>query len=321
MAVYTKISEQDASDFLQAYDIGALQELTGIRQGVENTNYFLQTTQDRYVLTLYEKRVQPEDLPFFIGLMEHLAAKNLPCPEPQKMKSGKVLGHLADRPAIIISFLKGAALTRINPDDCAEVGRALAAMHKATADFVLHRANALSISGWEKMVAFSRDRSDEIFVGLGALLEKEITYLKANWPSDLPQGIIHADLFPDNVFFNGAKLCGLIDFYFACDDILAYDLAVCLNAWCFERETAFNITKAKALIGGYEEVRPLSPAEKEALPLLARGSALRFLLTRLHDWLHQVPDALVKPKDPLEYLTRLQFHQLVTNVSAYGLMS
>jgi homoserine kinase type II len=319
MAVYTKISEQDASEFLQGYDLGTLEELTGIRSGVENTNYFLNTTKGRYVLTLYEKRVHAEDLPFFIGLMEHLAAKKLPCPEPQKTKAGKVLGHLADRHAVIISFLKGMALTRISPSDCAEVGRALASMHLAVADFPMHRANALSLSGWEKMVAFSHERANEIFIGLGPLLQKEITYLKANWPTDLPQGIIHADLFPDNVFFSGDKLCGLIDFYFACDDFFAYDLAVCLNAWCFERETAFNITKAMALINGYEEIRPLSKAEKDALPVLARGAALRFLLTRLHDWLHQVPDALVKPKDPLEYLSRLQFHQTVNGVSAYGL--
>ncbi len=318
MAVYTKISEQDASEFLQDYDLGTLVELTGIRSGVENTNYFLTTTAGRYVLTLYEKRVHTEDLPFFIGLMEHLAAKNLPCPKPQKMKSGKVLGHLAKRAAVIISHLKGASLTRIVPNDCAELGRALAAMHLSVADFPMHRANALSLPGWEKMVEFAAGRADEIFVGLGAILQKEIAHLKAYWPTDLPKGIIHADLFPDNVFFDGPRLCGLIDFYFACDDLLVYDLAVCLNAWCFERDASFNITKARALINGYEEVRPLSAAEKEALPLLSRGSALRFLLTRLHDWLHQVPDALVKPKDPLEYLIKLQFHQGVQNVSAYG---
>lgn len=319
MAVYTKISELDASDFLQAYDLGTLQRLDGIRQGVENTNYFLHTTLGRYVLTLYEKRVHPEDLPFFVGLMEHMAAKGLPSPRPQKTINGSMLGHLAGRPATIVSFLGGQSLTRINPADCVELGRALASMHLAVSDFTLHRANALSLSGWEKMVAFSSQRADEIFIGLGRLLEKEIDFLRANWPTDLPKGIIHADLFPDNVLFSGPKLCGLIDFYFASDDMFAYDLAICMNAWCFERESAFNITKAKALIYGYSEIRPLSQTEKDALPVLSRGAALRFLLTRLHDWLHQVPDAMVKPKDPLEYLTRLQFHQTVHDISGYGL--
>jgi homoserine kinase type II len=318
MAVYTKISELDAADFLQGYDLGVFQGLTGIRKGVENTNYYLTTTQGRYVLTLYEKRVQADDLPFFIGLMEHLATKGLPAPMPQKAKTGQALGHLAGRPAVIVSLLGGQSLARINPADCAEVGRALAAMHLGVAGFPLHRANALSLTGWEKMVVFSQGRADEIFVGLGNILQKEVDYVRSYWPKDLPQGIIHGDLFPDNVLFNGPKLCGLIDFYFACDDFFAYDLAVCLNSWCFERETAFNITKAKALINGYSEIRPLSPMEKEALPVLSRGAALRFLLTRLHDWLHQVPDALVRPLDPLEYLGRLQFHQTVKDISGYG---
>jgi homoserine kinase type II len=309
MAVYTKISEEEASEFLQAYDLGQLQELKGIRQGVENTNYFLTTTQGRYVLTLYEKRVHTEDLPFFIGLMDHLAAKGLPSPKPQKTKSGTVLGHLAGRNAVIISFLPGHWSSRVVPSDCAELGRALARMHVAVADFPMHRANALTLPGWEKMVAFTGERADEIFIGLSAILEKEIAYLKANWPTDLPRGIIHADLFPDNVLFDGKKLCGMFDFYFACDDFYAYDLAICLNAWCFENQIAFNITKAKALLSSYEEIRPLSQTEKNTLPILARGSALRFLLTRLH----------VKQKDPLEYLTRLQFHQMVSGVSAYGL--
>ncbi|MFY9288948.1 MAG: homoserine kinase [Alphaproteobacteria bacterium] len=319
MAVYTKVTSSDAEEFLQAYDLGTLESLTGIQQGVENTNYFLNTNKGRYVLTLYEKRVQTEDLPFFIGLMEHLAQKGLPCPLPIRGLDGKVLRHIADRPSIIITFLEGHISNRISTEDCAEVGRSLAKMHQAGADFKLQRDNNLSVKGWENLLNFSKDRTDEIFVGLGQILQQELDYLRNRWPTHLPQGVIHADLFPDNVFFKGPKLCGLIDFYFACNDVLAYDLGICINAWCFENHSAFNITKARALIKGYEEIRPLSAAEKDMLPLLSRGAALRFLLTRLHDWLNQVPDALVKPKDPLEYLTRLQFHQLVSNVSAYGL--
>ncbi|HEU0118491.1 MAG TPA: homoserine kinase [Alphaproteobacteria bacterium] len=319
MAVYTKVSESEVGAFLRDYDLGALQNLTGIRQGVENTNYFVTTDKNRYVLTLYEKRVREEDLPFFLGLMEHLAKKNLPCPSPVKAKDGVALKRLADRPAALTSFLAGRATTRITPDECAEVGRALAAMHLAVGDFKMERPNSLSVKDWPALFAKSKARADEVFTGLADLIQNELDFLTANWPKTLPQGIIHADLFPDNVFFDGPKLCGVIDFYFACKDLFAYEIAICLNAWCFEASAAFNITKAKALLRGYQEVRPFSAEEKKALPLLARGAAMRFLLTRLYDWLNQVPGADVKPKDPLEYLTRLQFHQMVKDVSAYGL--
>jgi len=318
MAVYTKVIESDVAEFLNAYDLGTLQTLAPIWQGIENTNYFVITTLGRYVLTLYEKRVQTEDLPFFIGLMEHLAHKALPCPLPIKKRDGQVLGHLAGRHAALFSFLDGRALSRIAPQECGETGHALAAMHNAVADFKMQRPNILSIDGWEKLLSFSKARADEVSSGLGDLLQEELDYLRFRWPQDLPTGVIHADLFPDNVLFNENGLCGMIDFYFACNDILVYDLAVCLNAWCFENNSAFNITKARALVKGYEQIRPLSEGEKKALPILARGSAMRFLLTRLHDWLNQTPDTFVKLKDPLEYLTKLRFHQMVGDVSAYG---
>jgi homoserine kinase type II len=319
MAVYTKVSEKDVAEFLAAYDIGALTDLTGIKRGVQNSNYFLTTTKARFVLTLYEKGVAEADLPFFLGLMEHLAKKNIPCPPPIPARSGEVLGHLAGRPAVIIGFQPGEMLTRIMPEDCAEAGRALAALHLAAADFSIRRENDLGLAGWEQLLADNLNRADEVHVGLGNLLQDEINHLRLRWPTDLPQGVIHADLFSDNVFFDGPRLCGIIDFYFACNDLLTYDLAICLNAWCFENTGAFNITKARALIKGYENVRRLSPAEHQALPLLARGAAMRFLLTRLQDWLHQVPGALVKAKDPLDYLARLQFHQMVGDAKAYGL--
>ena len=320
MAVYTKVSAQEAVAFLAAYDIGELCTLTGIKRGVENTNYDLVTGKGHFILTLYEKRTKPEDLPFFLNLMEHLAGKGISCPRPVKMKNGAMLGQLAGKAAAIVTFLEGDTLSRIGPEDCHQLGRALASVHLATNDFrLLQRPNGLSVSAWGKLFAINEARADQVMTGLADILKKEIQHLQSCWPRNLPRGVIHADLFPDNVFFDHENLCGLIDFYFACNDNFAYDLAICLNAWCFEHGTAFNITKARGLLKGYQEVRRLTPEELRTLPLLARGSAVRFLLTRLHDWLNQSADALVKAKDPLEYLTRLQFHQLVTDIGAYGL--
>jgi len=318
MAVYTQVSTAEASRFLGDYALGDLQALTGIRQGVENSNFRLETTKGRYILTLYEKRVREAELPFFIGLMEHLAAHGLPCPLPIKGKDGQALRRLNDRPAAIISFLEGRAPERISPEICHEVGQGLARMHVAGAGMALRRDNALRLPAWVDLFAKCADKADTVKPGLAAQVEKELDFLLTRWPDALPEGVIHADLFPDNVFFNGDALCGLIDFYFACNDFLAYDLAITMNAWCFEREVAFNVTKAQAMMHGYEMIRPLSAAESRALPVLARGAALRFLLTRLYDWLNQVPDALVKAKNPLEYLSRLNFHQQVSSASAYG---
>jgi homoserine kinase type II len=318
MAVYTKVSKAEAAEFLAAYDLGMLVELIGIKQGVENTNYVLRTTKGRYILTLYEKRVKEEDLPFFLGLMQHLAKKGVLCPQPMVAKTSAMLGRLAGRPAALTSFLPGEMVRLITPKECGELGRGLASMHAGTVDFKMHRPNALSLQGWKKLLKDTHNRADEVRPGLADILKQEYDYLCKNWPKGLPFGVIHADLFPDNVFFKNGKLCGLIDFYFACEDFLVYDLGICFNAWCFERHVSFNITKARQLIKGYEKIRPLSKAEKAALPVLMRGSDLRFLLTRLYDWLNHVPGALVKPKDPLEYMTRLSFHQMAKGISDYG---
>jgi homoserine kinase type II len=308
MAVYTKVSPDDVAIFLRAYDIGTLTELVGIKQGIQNTNYLLRTTKGKYILTLYEQRnVREEDLPFFLGLMEHLAQKGVACPLPIRPMQGELVSRLCGCPAAIIGFLVGKTLGRITPEDCEGLGHAMADMHVASADFPLRRANTLGLPDWERLLAACKSRADEVRAGLGALLQT------------LPRGVIHADLFPDNVFTENNLSYDMFDFYFACNDFLAYDLAICLNAWCFEYNTSFNVTKARALISGYTRVRPLCPLEIDALPVLARGAAMRFLLTRLYDWLHQVPDALVKPKDPLEYLSRLHFHQMVTDVASYGI--
>ena len=321
MAVYTKVSEADVVEFLRAYDIGMMEAIHGITQGVENSNYLLITTKAQYILTLYEKRTRREDLPFFLGLMEHVARKGVPCPLPIRNREGFMQQELAGRATTITSFLNGKMAMRIGPTECFELGKALASFHLAASDFPMQRPNALSLSGWKKLAEACLPRADEVQAGLSDVIRLEMDYLQKNWPKNLPFGIIHADLFPDNVFFIQSSLCGLIDFYFACNDFLAYDLAICLNAWCFENKSSFNITKAGALIRGYNQVRPLSPDELQAFPLLARGSALRFHLTRLYDWLNQVPGALVRPKDPMDYLARLQFHQMVTGVNAYGLSS
>ena len=319
MAVYTEVGDEELEAFVAEYDLGPVLSCKGIAEGVENTNYLIHTSTGSYILTLYEKRVAEADLPFFLGLMEHLAGKGIPCPTPVHGKDGKSLRRLCGRPAAIITFLDGMWPRRIRTEHCAGVGKALARLHMAGQDFTMSRPNGLTVDSWRALLEASTPRAGEVRQGLAAVLEKELDFLEANWPTDLPSGICHADLFPDNVFFVGDKLSGLIDFYFACNDFFAYDLAVCLNAWCFERDRSFNITKARAMLSAYRQVRPFSDAELAALPLLARGCALRFLLTRLYDWLNTPAGALVKPKDPLEFLAILQFHQGVAGPSAYGL--
>ncbi|NTJ42771.1 homoserine kinase [Agrobacterium larrymoorei] len=319
MAVYTDITEDDLRDFLGQYDVGELTSYKGIAEGVENTNFLLHTTKDPLILTLYEKRVEKSDLPFFLGLKQHLFAKGLSCPLPLPRKDGKLLGELSGRPAALISFLEGMWLRKPEAKHCREVGKALAAMHLAGEGFELERRNSLSVEGWKELWAKSEARADEVEKGLQQEIGSDLAFLAANWPKDLPAGVIHADLFQDNVFFLGDELSGLIDFYFACNDLLAYDVSICLNAWCFEKDGAYNVTKGKALLEGYQSVRPLNDAELEALPLLARGSALRFFLTRLYDWLTTPEGALVVKKDPLEYLRKLRFHRSISDVAEYGL--
>ncbi|MEX0922073.1 MAG: homoserine kinase [Rhodovibrionaceae bacterium] len=319
MAVYTEVTDEDLAAFLADYDLGEPRAFKGIAEGVENSNYLLQTTAGNFILTLYEKRVNPNDLPFFLGLMDHLAAQDIPCPTPVHARDGIALRELCGRPAAIITFLDGLWPRRIHPEHCGPLGAALARMHLAGQSFEGVRENDLSVGGWRPLLEASGSRSEEVQRGLTRELETALESLEADWPSGLPSGVIHADLFPDNVFFQGDRLTGLIDFYFACTDFFAYDLAVCLNAWCFEPDGAFNVTKARLLLRAYRQVRPLEPAELEALPLLARGSAIRFLLTRLYDWLNCPAGALVKPKDPLEYLRKLRFHQAVKTPAEYGL--
>ncbi len=320
MAVYTEVTDEALGAFLALYDLGRVTSFKGIAEGVENSNFLLGAEAGQFILTLYEKRVHEEDLPFFIGLMEHLAARGVTCPQPVRARNGQALGRLAGRAAAIVTFLDGLWIRRPQARHCGQVGEALARMHEAGADFALRRPNALSIGGWPALFASARARADEVSPGLAEETAAELRALQAIWPSGLPSGVIHADLFPDNVFFLGDRLSGLIDFYFACNDAFAYDLAICLSAWCFEPDHSFNVSKGRALISAYEGVRRLDVAEAEALPTLARGAALRFMLTRLVDWLNVPPGAKVAPKNPLEYRDKLRFHQRVRSAADYGLI-
>lgn len=319
MAVYTDIAVEELQGYLGDYDLGELLAYKGIAEGVENSNYLLHTSRGNFILTLYEKRVAAADLPFFLSLLEHLAARGLTCPQPIKTRQGAALGRLAGRPAAIFSFLDGMWIRRPNVDHCGGVGWALAQMHLAGLDFPLQRRNTLSVDGWRPLYESAQGRADTVIAGLAETIETELSHLEKSWPRELPQGVIHGDLFPDNVFFLDTRISGLIDFYFACTDMLTYDVAICLNAWCFEPDHSYNVTKGRALLLAYMRKRPLSDGEKAVLPLLCRGAALRFLLTRLVDWFATPPGALVRPKDPFEYYRKLRFHQMVAGARDYGI--
>lgn len=319
MAVYTEVTDEDLDSFVAQYDLGSVLSCKGIAEGVENSNFLLVTDSGPFILTLYEKRTRREDLPFFLGLMEHLSTRGIACPLPVHGRDGEALRELCGRPAAIVTFLTGMWPRRIHPSHCGQLGAALAGLHLAGTGFALVRPNALGPAGWTELFGACRARADEVRSGLAVALEAELEALSAHWPRDLPAGVIHADLFPDNVFFRGDELSGLIDFYFACNDFLAYDLAVCINAWCFEPDGDFNATKARLLLSSYRRVRPLGGEELAALPWLCRGSAIRFLLTRLYDWLNHPAGAFVRPKDPLEYFRKLRFHQQVRGLGDYGL--
>ena len=318
MAVYTEVNDEELATFIASYGLGELLSFKGIAEGVENSNYIVHTSKGPFILTLYEKRVQRQDLPFFLGLMEHLAAHGVSCPPPVRDLAGNNLRELSGRPAALVTFLEGFWVRRPTPAHCFEAGRALAQLHTGGEGFTLQRANNLGPKGWRPLYELFAAKAAAIAPGLDKLIEDELAVVETAWPQGLPQGVIHADLFPDNVFFIGDRLSGLIDFYFACNDALAYDIAVCLNAWCFEPDLAFNITKGRAFLRGYESLRPLTGAERDAMPMLARGAALRFLLTRAYDWINTPSDALVSPKNPQEYMRRLRFHQGVRTIADYG---
>ena len=304
--------------FRSAYDLGNVLSFAGIAEGVENSNYLLRTDKAHFILTLYEKRVDANDLPFFIELMTHLSSKGINCPLPVQARDGSILQELMGRPCAIFSFLDGTSSRFPNREKCQAVGGSLANMHLNAMGLKYHRTNSLGPGSWQPLLNSVGARADEIAPDMAAKAQERLSSIVAAWPKDLPTGIIHADLFPNNVLFMGDQLTGVIDFYFACEDILAYDLAICLNSWCFDADGSFNLTKSRALIRGYQAVRPLSKTETNAVPILAAGSAMRFFLTRLYDWLHTPADALVSPKNPMEYWSILRFHQSVSGIGAYG---
>jgi homoserine kinase type II len=309
VAVYTDISDAELEAFLARYDVGAPLSFKGIAEGVENSNFLLETDRGRYVLTIYERRVRAGDLPFFLGFMQHLARRGFPSATPIAGRSGDLLGELRGKPAAIVSFLTGLSVRRPTPAHCRQAGAGLAWLHEAGAGFDGRRANDLGHGAWAGLFEPLRAAAEALKPGLAALIDGDVRTLAASWPAALPDGVIHADYFPDNVFFRGLAFAGAIDFYFAAQDALAYDVAVALNAWCFEADGSFNVTAARAFVAGYESRRPLSAAERAALPVLAHGAALRFFLTRLHDWGATPVGALVRPKDPLEYERKLAVHR------------
>lgn len=317
MAVFTQVPEAELQTFLADYEVGELLSFKGIAEGVQNSNFLLQTRGARLILTLFERGVDTAGLPFFLGLMQHLAKSGIACPQPLVRRDGQLLGQLSGRPATLVTFLDGQWPRQPEAHHCQAVGQVLAQLHQAGSDFPLQRANDLGPAAWQPLWAKCASGAGQLAAGLRQTIDDELHWLAGHWPATLPGGIIHADLFPDNVFFQGDRLSGLLDFYFACHDLLAYDLAICLNAWCFDVDGGYRKDKGRALLAGYQSVRPLTEAENHALPLLARGAALRFLLTRLHDWLHTPADALVVKKDPLEYLHRLHFHQRIQDAGAY----
>ena len=320
MAVYTKLSENELKEFFSKYNLGKLLNYKGIKEGIENTNYFIQTDKGKFILTLYEKRVDEKDLPFFIGLMRNLFDKNFPSPEPIINKNGSYISEIANKKAALVSFLNGNAKKILNPNDCYEVGINTAKLHSITKNLASKRENKLSINSWRKIYIKVKKDCSKIHPNLPYIIEKNLDEIEKNWPKNIPSGIIHADLFPDNIFFDENKVSGIIDFYFSCYDYYAFEIAICLNALCFEgkkENLSFNVTKAKKFIDGYSNIRKLSEEEKNSLKVLCQGAAIRFLLTRVFDYLNLTEGAIVKIKDPVEYLKRLEFHDSVKNYQDY----
>ena len=318
MAVYTDITDEELAKLLADFDLGEALSLKGVAEGVENSNFLLETQAGRYFLTIYEKRVKADELPFFLGLMRWLAEHGYPSATPIADRAGDLLKTVRGKPCAIVSFLSGLSVRRPTVAHCREAGRGLAELHLAVQGFPMARANDLGQAAWAPMFAGLGAQAEALKPGLARVIEADLASIAERWPTDLPAGVIHADFFPDNVFFTAGRFAGAIDFYFACNDAFAYDVAIALNAWCFEPDGSFNITAARAMVAGYEAVRPLSDAERAALPVLAHGAAMRFFLTRLHDWTATPEGALVRPKDPLEYERKLAVHRAAPDLVLFG---
>ena len=320
MAIYTKLSENNLKDFFLKYNLGKLINYKGIHEGIENTNYFIQTDKGKFILTVYEKRMEEKDLPFFMGLMRNLFDANFPSPEPIINKNGNYVSEICGKKAAVVSFLNGSAKKNLSPNDCQKVGIQTAKLHLITKNLTGKRENKLSVNSWRKIYEKVQNDCSKIHLNLTKTIEKNLDEIENNWPKNIPSGIIHADLFPDNIFFKDDKLTGIIDFYFSCYDFYVFEIAICLNALCFEGQKenlSFNVTKAKKFVDGYSGIRKLTEEEKKSLKILCQGAAMRFLLTRVFDYLNLTEGALVKIKDPIEYLKRLEFHNNVKDYQDY----
>jgi len=317
MAVYTKLEHPEVEQFLEQYNINNFKDYKGITEGVENTNYFIKTSEQDYILTIYEKRVDENDLPFFIKLLSSLSDNRFPCPKPIANKKNEKINKIKNKNAALVTFLNGQSKNKITSEECFEIGKITAQLHEITKKFDINRKNNLSIENWESIFEKTIKQKIDLDESIIKKTKNYLNFLKDKWPKNLPQGIIHADLFPDNIFFTNNKVSGIIDFYFACNDFFAYEIAICINSLCFDNNSTFNMTKAKNLIDGYTSIRTLSEDEKKYLPILSMGAAMRFFLTRLYDFYHTDNKADVKIKDPFEYLKKIEFHSTIKNFKEY----
>ena len=317
MAVYTKLEHQEVRQFLEQYNINNFKDYKGITEGVENTNYLIKTSEQDYILTIYEKRVDENDLPFFIKLLSYLSENKFPCPKPIANKNNEKINRIKNKNAALVTFLNGQSKNKITSEECFEIGKITAQLHEITKKFDINRKNNLSIENWESIFEKTIKQKIDLDESIIKKAKNYLNFLKDKWPKNLPQGIIHGDLFPDNIFFTNNKVSGIIDFYFACNDFFAYEIAICINSLCFDNNSTFNMTKAKNLIDGYTSIRTLSEDEKKYLPILSMGAAMRFFLTRLYDFYHTDNKADVKIKDPFEYLKKIEFHSTIKNFNEY----
>ena len=320
MAVYTRVNSKDIIYIEKNYNIGKIKSFTGIKKGIENTNYLLKTKKKRFILTLFEKRVQKKDLPFFMNLMDKLIKYKVSCPKPQRNRKGSFVTKIKNKSASIVSFVEGKDKLKLNPKNCYEIGKNIARFHRASKKIKLYRKNSLSLKEWPKILSKIGNKSKIIDPKLNSLMNNSLMNIKNKWPKDLPRGIIHADLFIDNIFFKKNKISGYIDFYFACNDFLMYEIAICINALCFDKKNnkfIFNKKKSQNLIRGYSKIRRFSDKEKKSLNVLCRGAALRYLLTRTYDYLNTPKSAVIKIKNPREYIQKLKVHNQFNNFKNY----
>jgi len=320
MAVFTKINIKDVSQIESQFNLGKIKIFKGIKKGIENTNYLLKTKSKKYILTIFEKRVQKKDLPFFMKLMDKLSKYKINCPKPQRNKKGGFLIKVKNKTASIVSFVEGKDKLKLSPKNCYEIGKNIAKFHRASKKIKLYRKNSLSLKDWPKLLSKIGNKSKIISPNLSNLMKNSLLQIKNKWPKNLPNGIIHADLFIDNIFFKRNKFHGYIDFYFACNDFLMYEIAICINALCFDKKNnkfIFNKKKSTNLIKGYSKIRKFSDKEKKSLNVLCKGAALRYLLTRTYDYLNTPKSAVIKIKNPREYIQKLKVHNQFINFKNY----